>query len=67
MNQESSAWLVADLEEQAALMGGDFQPFGYRANRGMMAAFCEEQFAQGLIREPLNPDMVFHDFERLMS
>jgi len=65
VNHETSAWLLADMEEQAALMGEDFQPYGYVANREMVAAFCEEQFAQGLIREPLDPDLVFHDFEQL--
>jgi 4,5-dihydroxyphthalate decarboxylase len=62
---ESSPWLLADLEEQAALMGTDFKPYGYRENRAMVSAFCEEQFAQGLIREPLSPDALFADFERL--
>ena len=64
VNHETSAWLLADMEEQAALMGEDFQPYGYRANRGMVAAFCEEQYAQGLIRQPLDPDLVFRDFEQ---
>ena len=62
---ESSPWLLADLEEQAALMGTGFKPYGYRENHAMVAAFCEEQFAQGLIREPLSPDAVFSDFEEL--
>ena len=62
---ESSPWLLADLEEQDALMGAGFKPYGYRENRAMVAAFCEEQFAQGLIREPLHPDALFADFERL--
>lgn len=62
---ESSPWVLADLEEQAALMGRDFRPYGYRENRAMVAAFCEEQFAQGLLREPLDPDALFADFEAL--
>jgi 4,5-dihydroxyphthalate decarboxylase len=61
---ESSPWLLADLEAQAALMGAGFKPYGYRENRAMVAAFCEEQYAQGLIPEPLAPDAVFADFER---
>ncbi len=64
---EASPWLLADLEEQAALMGADFKPYGYRENRAMVAAFCEEQFAQGLIQEPLSPDAVFADFVRLVE
>ena len=63
---ESSPWILADLEEQRALMGPNFQLFGYRENRAMVAAFCEEQFAQGLIPEPLKPDLLFDDFEKLM-
>jgi 4,5-dihydroxyphthalate decarboxylase len=63
---ESSAWLLADLEEQAALFGRGFQPYGYRENRAMVAAFCEEQSAQGLIPAPIDPDQVFADFERLL-
>ncbi len=33
----------------------------------MVAAFCEEQLAQGLIRQPLDPDAVFADFTRLTA
>ncbi len=64
---ETSPWLLADLEEQSALMGPAFRPYGYRENRAMVAAFCDEQFAQGLIREPLPPDTLFSDFERLSA
>lgn len=62
---ESSPWLLADLEESAALLGPGYRPYGYRENRAMVAAFCDEQLAQGLIRQPLNPDALFEDFERL--
>ena len=64
---ESSPWILADLEEQSALMGGGFQPYGYRdpENRAMVAAFCSEQFAQGLIPKPLDPDVLFADFLHL--
>ena len=62
---ESSAWLLADLEEEAELLGPDFQPYGARANRAMIAAFCEEQWVQGLVPRRLDPDEVFAEFERL--
>lgn len=62
---ETSPWVLADLEDQTALMGRDFHPYGYRANQAMVAAFCEEQFAQGLIPDPMNPDVLFADFESL--
>jgi 4,5-dihydroxyphthalate decarboxylase len=61
---ESSPWVLADLEDQTALMGADFRPYGYRdrENRTMVAAFCAEQLAQGLIAAPLDPDTLFADF-----
>jgi 4,5-dihydroxyphthalate decarboxylase len=62
---ESSPWLLADLEEQRALMGADFQAYGYRENREMVAAFCAEQAAQGLVPGAIEPDAVFADFEAL--
>jgi 4,5-dihydroxyphthalate decarboxylase len=62
---ETSAWCLADLEEERALLGPAFAPYGYRENRAMVAAFCAEQLAQGLIAKPLDPDQVFADFEVL--
>lgn len=56
---EASAWLLRDLEEQAALFGPAYRPYGYRENRAMVAAFCAEQRAQGLIPAPIDPDTVF--------
>jgi len=64
---ETSPWLLADLEEQSALMGPDYRPYGYRENRTMVAAFCDEQFAQKLIAGPLDPDALFSDFEELTA
>jgi 4,5-dihydroxyphthalate decarboxylase len=64
---ESSPWLLADLEESRELLGPGFSPYGYRENRRMVAAFCEEQHAQGLIAHPLDPDAVFADFEALVK
>ena len=64
---ESSPWLLEDLEAQARVMGRGFDPYGVRSadNRHMVARFCEEQHAQGLIPRPLDPDSVFAEFEAL--
>jgi len=64
---ESSPWVLADLEEQRTLMGPDYQAYGYRENQAMVAAFCEEQYRQGLIKEPLSPDRLFEEFERCVA
>ncbi|HZS33091.1 MAG TPA: ABC transporter substrate-binding protein [Methylomirabilota bacterium] len=64
---ESSPWLLADLEAQARLMGPEAAGYGVRSpeNRAMVARFCTEQHAQGLIARPLDPAAVFADFEAL--
>ena len=63
---ESSPWLLDDLEAQARLMGPRFEPYGLgEENRRMIARFCEEQHAQGLIPRPLDPDSVFAEFRAL--
>jgi 4,5-dihydroxyphthalate decarboxylase len=64
---ESSPWILPDLEERLALMGPEFEPYGYRENQAMVAAFCEEQFRQELIAQPVDPDCLFQEFERLMQ
>ena len=59
-------WFEADLEAQARLMGPSFEPNGLgEENRRMIARFCEEQHAQGLIPRPLDPDSVFAEFRAL--
>ena len=63
---ESSPWLLEDLEGQLRLMGPRFEPYGLGAeNRHMVARFCGEQHAQGLIPRPVDPDSVFAEFEAL--
>jgi 4,5-dihydroxyphthalate decarboxylase len=65
---ESSPWLLDDLETQARLMGPGFEPYGLGAeNRRMIARFCAEQHAQGLIPSPFDPAAVFAEFEALAS
>lgn len=65
---ESSPWLLDDLEAQARLMGPGFEPYGLGAeNRRMVARFCEEQHAQGLIPRPIDPAAVFGEFEALVG
>jgi 4,5-dihydroxyphthalate decarboxylase len=64
---ESSPWLLADLEEQRALMGPDHEPYGLAGNREMIAAFCAEQWGQRLVPREVHPDEVFAEFERLTA
>ncbi len=60
---DATPWVLQGLEETAALLGEDWQPYGVEPNRRMLATFCDEQLAQGLVSEPLNPDTAFADFQ----
>ncbi len=57
-------WSITDLETTVALLGDDWQPFGVEPNRTMIADFCHEQFAQGLVSQKLDPALAFADFEQ---
>ena len=59
-------WLLAELEQDTRLIGDDLHPYGLEANRRMIEAFCEEQFAQGLTPQRLDPACAFAEFEQLV-
>jgi 4,5-dihydroxyphthalate decarboxylase len=60
---DTTPWVLMELEETATLLGEDWQPFGVEPNRTMLATFCAEQLAQGLVTQPLSPDTAFADYE----
>ncbi len=60
---DTTPWVLMELEETALLMGEDWQPYGVEPNRKMLADFCAEQLAQGLVSEPLSPETAFADYE----
>jgi 4,5-dihydroxyphthalate decarboxylase len=62
---ETLPWLLAELEQDTRLMGQDLHPYGVEPNRRMIEAFCEEQFAQGLVQKRLDPSFAFAEFEEL--
>ena len=64
--QDTSPWLLVDLEESAALFGGDWNPYGLEPNLKMLTDFCQDQFAQRLVTAPVDPAAAFADFTRLM-
>ncbi|HUG13891.1 MAG TPA: ABC transporter substrate-binding protein, partial [Thermomicrobiales bacterium] len=66
MLTDVTPWSLADLEETVATFGRDWQPNGVEANRAMVEAFCEEQFAQRLVARKVDADTVFAEFERAM-
>jgi 4,5-dihydroxyphthalate decarboxylase len=63
---DTTPWVLADIEEARKHVGDDWQPYGVAANRKVIAALCEEQYAQGLVEKPFDPSKAFADFERLV-
>jgi 4,5-dihydroxyphthalate decarboxylase len=60
---DTTPWILAELEDTAQTLGEDWQSSSVEANRKMIAAFCEEQVAQGLVPHALDPDLAFADYE----
>ncbi len=60
---ELTPWTQADIEETMELMGEDWRPNGVALNERMIAALCDEEYAQGLIARPIDPTTVFAEFE----
>jgi 4,5-dihydroxyphthalate decarboxylase len=60
-----SPWLLSELEEVTAILGSDWQAYGVAPNRPMVATFCDELHAQGLMANRVDPDSVFAAFERI--
>jgi len=64
---DTTPWLLAELEETAHWFGDDWQPSGIEPNRKMIAAFCEEEFAQRLIAQPIDSAMLFADYGHVVD
>jgi 4,5-dihydroxyphthalate decarboxylase len=52
-------WLNASVEEAIALMGPDFWPYGFDANRDNIATFLRYHHEQGLSKRRLEPEELF--------
>ncbi|HEX4884664.1 MAG TPA: ABC transporter substrate-binding protein [Casimicrobiaceae bacterium] len=52
-------WLTAHVEETRALMGDDFWPYGFAANRHVLDTFLRYHHEQGLSSRRLQPEELF--------
>ncbi len=52
-------WLTAHVEDARSLMGDDFWPYGFAANRATLATFLGYHHAQGLSKQRLEPEALF--------
>ena len=55
----SFPWAVAHYEEAVALMGEDYWPYGFEANRKVIATFLRYSHEQGLSPRLLQPEEIF--------
>ena len=58
----ASPWLDAELEETEALMGADFHPYGFEANRTTVAIFNEEAHLAGIVGRRISVEDYFAEF-----
>ena len=56
----SLPWIAAEYEAQAAAMGGDPWPYGFRRNREEIAAMIRYAVQDGLAAEAIPPEALFH-------
>jgi 4,5-dihydroxyphthalate decarboxylase len=59
---DTTPWLLAELAETVAIFGTDWQPYGLEPNLKMLTDFCQDQYAQKLVRAPVNPLAAFADY-----
>jgi 4,5-dihydroxyphthalate decarboxylase len=57
-----SPWLDAELEETEALMGADFHPYGFDANRGAIEVFCETARSLGIVERHITAEEYFAEY-----
>jgi 4,5-dihydroxyphthalate decarboxylase len=65
--QDTSLWLLPDLEETAALFGEAWPHYGLEPNLKMLTDFCQDQYAQKLVTAPVDPVAAFADFTRMTA
>jgi 4,5-dihydroxyphthalate decarboxylase len=52
-------WLIRHVEDTRSLMGEDFWPYGFQANRHVLSTFLRYHHEQGLSRGLLKPEELF--------
>jgi len=64
---EFSPWMLADIEDAMTFMGSDWHPSSVEPNRKMIQKLCDEEYAQGLAKQPIDIKSVFAEFETVMQ
>jgi 4,5-dihydroxyphthalate decarboxylase len=56
---DTTPWLLGELVEVAHLFGDDWPPYGLEPNLKMLTDFTQDQYAQGLVKAPVDPAEAF--------
>lgn len=64
---DTTPWLLNELEETVATLGRGWQAYGVESNSAMVRTLCSELYEQGIVDARIDPDIVFEDFQSLMS
>jgi len=64
---ETSSWLLADMVEEASVLGDSWQQYGLAPNLKMLTAFCQDQYRQKLVPVAVDPKAAFADYTRIMG
>lgn len=64
---DTTPWLLAELAETQAIFGADWQPYGLEPNLKMLTDFCQDQYAQRLVKAPVDPRAAFAEATRLLA
>jgi len=62
---DPTPWAIADIDRTERLAGSDWMPYGLRANDTMIAAFCAELRAQGLLDAPVGVADLFAEYAKV--
>ncbi len=58
----ATPWIEAELDETVALMGEDFYPNGFEANRAGIDEFCEQAYLAGIVSRRLTAEELFAEY-----
>jgi 4,5-dihydroxyphthalate decarboxylase len=64
---DASPWALAEIDATERLLGPDWMPYGLAANARMIADFCVELHAQGLVGTPIDPASLFPEYAELVE
>ncbi len=62
---DTTPWIIKDLIDEGALLGEDYDAYGFEANKRMVDDFCREAFEQGLTDHLNTADKLFPEEFRL--